>query len=150
MSYTAKDPKCSHCGLSECIYHEYKKVGPDDAPLSRSVDVCNLGMYPVPDNEMMVYGNQSTYGRCPFYVNGDNISKNAIMRKGIRNASYELIERIKTHPEEFIDYMGIHLNWFERFIMRRIEKRSIEVGHPNRIQYMKDKCIEEEKENGSK
>lgn len=143
MELNAENPKCTHCGLSECIYHEYTRVGPDDAPVSRTVDFCKLGMYPVPKDKIMEYGNQNTYNRCPFYVNGNNISKNKITRNGIRKLSYILISRIKSHPEEFIEnYMGAELNWFEKWILKHIANKLNAVGFDLRREAAQKKFID--------
>lgn len=129
MELNAENPKCTHCGLSECIYHEYKMVGPDDSPISTSADFCKLGMYPVPDDQIMSYGHLSTYGRCPFYMDGDTITKNKVTRNGIRKLSYQLIERIKSHPDQFLmDYMGINLNWFQKWMLKRIADKVRPIG----------------------
>lgn len=147
MTFSAENPKCTHCGLAECIYHEYKMVGPNDSPISTNADFCQLGMYPVPDGQIMSYGHQNTYNRCPFYVSGEAISKNKITRNGIRKLSYILIERIKTHPEEFIEnYMGTALNWFEKWILKHIAKKLDTAGLNLRREAAQKKFAEEAKE----
>lgn len=143
MELNAENPKCTHCGLNECIYHEYKMVGPDDSPISTNADFCKLGMYPVPDDQIMSYGHQNTYNRCPFYVNGNDISKNKITRNGVRKLSYLLISRIKSHPEEFVEnYMGATLNWFERWILKHIAKKLTDTGHDLRKEAAQKKFVE--------
>lgn len=147
MTFSAENPKCTHCGLNECIYHEYRMVGPETSPISTNADFCKLGMYPVPDDQIMSYGHQNTYNRCPFYVSGDAISKNKITRNGIRKLSYILIERIKSHPEEFIEnYMGANLNWFERWILKRIAVKLNAIGFDLRREAAQKKFVEEAKE----
>lgn len=149
MELNAENPKCTHCGLSECIYHEYKMVGPDDSPISTSADFCKLGMYPVPDNQIMSYGHLSTYGRCPFYMNGDTITKNKITRNGIRKLSYQLIERIKSHPDQFLtDYMGINLNWFQKWMLKRIADKVRPIGWDLRREAAEKKYIKEKNKDG--
>ena len=149
MELNAENPKCTHCGLSECIYHEYKMVGPDDSPISTSADFCKLGMYPVPDDQIMSYGHLSTYGRCPFYMNGDTITKNKITRNGIRKLSYQLIERIKSHPDQFLmDYMGINLNWFQKWMLKRIADKVRPIGWDLRRETAEKKYIKEKNKDG--
>lgn len=149
MELNAENPKCTHCGLSECIYHEYKMVGPDDSPISTSADFCKLGMYPVPDDQIMSYGHLSTYGRCPFYMNGDTITKNKITRNGIRKLSYQLIERIKSHPDQFLmDYMGINLNWFQKWMLKRIADKVRPIGWDLRREAAEKKYIKEKNKDG--
>ena len=149
MELNAENPKCTHCGLSECIYHEYKMVGPDDSPISTSADFCKLGMYPVPDDQIMSYGHLSTYGRCPFYMNGDTITKNKITRNGIRKLSYQLIERIKSHPDQFLmDYMGINLNWFQKWMLKRIADKVRPIGWDLRREASEKKYIKEKSKDG--
>ena len=148
MELNAENPKCTHCGLAECIYHEYKMVGPDDSPISTSADFCKLGMYPVPDDQIMSYGHLSTFGRCPFYVDGNQITKNKITRNGIRKASYKLIERIKMYPDQFlIDYMGINVNWFQRWILKRIADKASTAGWKLRVQSIEKKYTDDEEKN---
>ena len=149
MELNAENPKCTHCGLSECIYHEYKMVGPDDSPISTSADFCKLGMYPVPDDQIMSYGHLSTYGRCPFYMNGDTITKNKITRNGIRKLSYQLIERIKSHPDQFLtDYMGINLNWFQKWMLKHIADKVHPIGWDLRRETAEKKYIKEKNKDG--
>ena len=149
MELNAENPKCTHCGLPECIYHEYKMIGPDDSPISMNADFCKLGMYPVPDDKIMSYGNQNTYGRCPFYVDGDKITKNKITRNGIRKLSYRLIERIKSHPEQFLtDYMGINLNWFQKWMLKRIADKVRATGYDLRKEAAEKKYIKEKNKDG--
>lgn len=149
MELNAENPKCTHCGLSECIYHEYKMVGPDDSPISTSADFCKLGMYSVPDDQIMSYGHLSTYGRCPFYMNGDTITKNKITRNGIRKLSYQLIERIKSHPDQFLtDYMGINLNWFQKWMLKRIADKVHPIGWDLRREAAEKKYIKEKNKDG--
>lgn len=148
MELNAENPKCTHCGLSECIYHEYKMVGPETSPISTSADFCKLGMYSVPDDQIMSYGHQQTYSRCPFYVSGDNISKNKITRNGIRKLSYILIERIKSHPEEFItNYMGVNVNWFEKWILKHIAEKLHATGYDLRRKAAEKKLQEYKEKN---
>ena len=149
MELNAENPKCTHCGLAECIYHEYKMVGPDNSPISTSADFCKLGMYPVPDDQIMSYGHLSTYGRCPFYVDGNKITTNKITRNGIRKLSYQLIERIKSHPEQFItDYMGVNLNWFQKWMLERIADKAHPIGWDLRREAAEKKYIKEKNKDG--
>ena len=149
MELNAENPKCTHCGLAECIYHEYKMVGPDNSPISTSADFCKLGMYPVPDDQIMSYGHLSTYGRCPFYMDGDTITKNKVTRNGIRKLSYQLIERIKSHPDQFLmDYMGLNLNWFQRWMLKRIANKVQPIGWDLRREAAEKKYIKEKNKDG--
>lgn len=149
MELNAENPKCTHCGLSECIYHEYKMVKRDNSPITRSADFCKLGMYPVPDDQILSYGHLSTYGRCPFYIDGYTITKNKVTRNGIRKLSYQLIERIKSHPDQFLmDYMGINLNWFQKWMLKRIVDKVQPIGWDLRREAAEKKYIEEKNKDG--
>lgn len=117
---------CTHCGFNECMYHEYYQLTGD-----RSIDICKLGMYNVPEKEIDSYGYQgSIYWKCPCFVKPT--TKNKITMLGMRKTSMVLLDRIKEHPMEFIDrYLGMNTNKFQRFILKKIIESSIKKGNKN-------------------
>ena len=115
-----------YCGFSECMFHDQGTVD-DDGMVG--IEMCRLGMYEIPENEIKNAGLHGyIYGKCPFYVDWTNsLTKNKITMAGMRNACQVLLARIKEHPEDFITkFLGVKVNFAEKLVLRHLANKALD------------------------